>query len=390
MVRTRYILFALVPAAVCLVGACSWRSRADNAIVVSGNIELTEVAVAFKAPGRLVERAVEEGARVAKGAVLGRLDTDQTRRQLEREQAGIRAAEAALVQLETAIRYQKSALEAETELRRAELHQAEARLAEAVTGSRPQEIEQARAGVEEARSQFAQAERDFQRAERLYKNEDISTAQFDQFRARYDTARAALKGAEERLSLVQAGTRKEEIDSARAAVERARAALRLTEAGGLEVKRKEQELAARRAEIERARAQAAVLETQLAESVAVSPIGGIVLVKSAEPGEVLAAGTPFVTVGDLDHPWLRAYIGEKDLGRVKLGAKVRVMTDSYPGKDYWGRVSFISSDAEFTPKQIQTTEERVKLVYRIKIDIANSNHELKSNMPADARILLNE
>jgi HlyD family secretion protein len=92
-------------------------------------------------------------------------------------------------------------------------------------------------------------------------------------------------------------------------------------------------------------------------------------------------------VGDIEHPWLRAYIREQDLGRVKLGDKVRVTTDSFHDKVYDGHISFISSDAEFTPKQIQTSEERVKLVYRIKIDIDNSRHELKSNMPADAEIL---
>ena len=94
-----------------------------------------------------------------------------------------------------------------------------------------------------------------------------------------------------------------------------------------------------------------------------------------------------VSVGDQDRPWLRAYISERDLGRVKLGAPVKVTTDSYPGKTYNGKVSFISSEAEFTPKQIQTSEERIKLVYRIKVDVENPNHELKSNMPADAEIL---
>ncbi len=110
------------------------------------------------------------------------------------------------------------------------------------------------------------------------------------------------------------------------------------------------------------------------------------MVKSADKGEVLAPGTAVATVGDMDHPWLRAYIAEKDLGRVKLGAKVKVSTDSYPGKTYTGRVTFISREAEFTPKQIQTSEERVKLVYRIKIEIENSQRELNANMPADGVI----
>jgi HlyD family secretion protein len=111
-------------------------------------------------------------------------------------------------------------------------------------------------------------------------------------------------------------------------------------------------------------------------------------VKSADVGEVVAPGTSVVTVGDMDHPWLRAYIKGPDLTRVKLGSKAIVKTDAVSGKTFNGRVTFISSEAEFTPKQIQTTEERVKLVYRVKIEIDNPEHELKSNMPADADILV--
>ncbi len=185
-----------------------------------------------------------------------------------------------------------------------------------------------------------------------------------------------------------AGPRKEQIEAAEAQVERARAALKMAESNALEIKRREQELPLRQAEIARASANLALIESQLADTVAVSPVDGVVLVKAADVGEVLAAGTTVVTIGDIDHPWLRAYINETDLGRIKLGTRARVTTDSYPGKEYEGRVSFIASEAEFTPKQIQTQEERVKLVYRIKIDLDNPNHELKSNMPADAVLIL--
>jgi HlyD family secretion protein len=140
-------------------------------------------------------------------------------------------------------------------------------------------------------------------------------------------------------------------------------------------------------EIDRQRAQVALIDSQLTDTVAASPIDGVVLVKSANVGEILAPGTTVVTIGDIDHPWLRGYINEQDLGRVKLGTKAKITTDSYPGKVYWGRVGFIASEAEFTPKQIQTSEERLKLVYRIKIDVENPQHELKSNMPADAEIV---
>jgi HlyD family secretion protein len=124
----------------------------------------------------------------------------------------------------------------------------------------------------------------------------------------------------------------------------------------------------------------------LSYAVLKSPLAGVVLSKAAEPGEFLSAGAPVVTVADLAGVYLRAYVNETDLGRVKLGARVRVTTDTWPGRVYAGRVAFISSQAEFTPKNIQTNRERVKLVYRAKIELANPAMELKPGMPADADI----
>ena len=373
-----------------VLGLLRWLGDRPETITISGNIELIQVDVAFKTPGKLIERAVDEGEVVRKGMVLARLDAEQTKRQREREQAGQMAAESQLRQIVTAAQYQKETLEAGIELRQAELRQAEARLSELLAGFRKQEIEQARAAAEEAASEEQRATRDWERAQVLHKNDDISRSQYDQFRARYQAGTAAARQARERLALVEEGPRQEEIESARAQVARAQAALRLSKAARLELKRKRQEIETRRAETARAQAQVGVLDAQLDDTVAISPIDGVVLTKSAEVGQVLAAGTPVLTVGDLAHPWLRGYINETDLRRVKLGARVRVTTDSYPDKVYWGRLSFIASDAEFTPKQIQTSEERVKLVYRVKIDIPNPQQELKLNMPVEAGILLRD
>ena len=112
------------------------------------------------------------------------------------------------------------------------------------------------------------------------------------------------------------------------------------------------------------------------------------LSKNAEPGEFVSPGTPVVTVAELDAPWVRAYVSEPDLGRVKLGQSARVRCDSFPGKVYEGHVSFVASEAEFTPKNVETRQERVKLVYRIKVDIANRERELKPGMPADVEIVI--
>ena len=359
-----------------------------NMIKVSGNIELTEVAIAFKTSGRLIERAVDEGDVVKKGTIVARLDNDQLTAQRDRETASLQYAIAQLAQAETALDWQKQSLEADLEQRRADLSAAEALLLERKNGSRPEEIREAEAAVAAAQGEYNRAGNDWTRMQSLYKSGDISTAQFDQYRSYWEGAEASLKQAKERQALILAGPRLEQIDAASAQVGRARAAVTAAEVNRLEIKRREQELPLRRADIARAEANLALIETQLTDTAVYSPIDGAVLVKAAEPGEILPAGTPVVTIGDLDHPWLRAYIRATDLGKVKLNDRVKITTDSFPGKIYEGRISFIASDAEFTPKQIQTQEERVKLVYRIKIDVENPDHELKSNMPADALIEL--
>jgi HlyD family secretion protein len=384
---------AIVPiAAVAVVAAAIavprfFRRGDGDAIRVSGNIELTEVNIAFKIPGKLIERTVDEGDPVKPGMPVARLDTAQLLAQRERAQAAIEAAISAEAQQRTAVEYQRATLEGQIRQRAAEVEQAEAKLAALLAGSRTQEKAQARAAVDRAQTEYDRAANDWKRAQTLFAKDDISAADFDRYRTTYESAEAQLKSAKEAQALVIEGPRREDIDAGRAQLAQARAALALAEAQRLELKRKEQQLTGLAADIAQRRADLAVIQTELNDSVAVSPIGGVVLVKAAEPGEVLAAGTNVLTVGDLDHPWVRAYISERDLGRVKLGDQARVTTDSFPGKVYKGRVSFIASEAEFTPKQIQTPEERAKLVYRVKIEVENPQHELKSNMPVDAEIL---
>jgi len=142
-----------------------------------------------------------------------------------------------------------------------------------------------------------------------------------------------------------------------------------------------------KANMEALKASLDLANTRLGFADLASPIDGFVLVKSAEAGEVVQVGSTVFTVVDLRDIWLTAYINETDLGRVKLNQPAEIKTDTYPNKVYKGRISFISQEAEFTPKQIQTTEERVKLVYRIKIRADNSSLELKPGMPADAYII---
>jgi HlyD family secretion protein len=296
-----------------------------NSLTVSGNIEVTEVQVSFKIPGRVARRLVDEGETVQKGQVIARLeDTDLTQ---------------------------------EIDIRKGELGAAQAALAELLAGSRPQEIAVARAVVESAKAQVEEAENNYQRIRKLLDRKLVSQQDFDSAEARTLVARARRKEAEEHLKLAVEGPRKETIQQARARTDQAKAAL-------------------------------ALAQTRLSYTTVYAPLAGVVLSKNIEPGEYVVPGTPIVTVGDLVHVWLRVYINETDLGRVKLGQKARITTDTWPGKTYEGTLSFISSEAEFTPKNVQTQKERVKLVYRVKIDIQNPNMELKPGMPADATIHL--
>ncbi len=359
-----------------------------NTLSVSGNLELTQVDISFKVPGKLIQLNVDEGYFVKKGQVIARIDRDQIDSQRDRDEASLHNSQSQYDQMETSVQWQRRTLESDVALRTAELRASQARLAALVAGSRPQEIQESRAAVADAEAQHDQAQADWDRAKDLFKNDDISKQQYDQYRMRLDSTAAVLRQSDERLALVVEGPRKEDIDAARADVVRAQAAVEAAEANRLELKRREQDVLAHRADVNRARAQVAMTDTQINDTVVTAPIDGVVLVKSAEVGEVLAAGTTVVTIGDIDHPWLRAYVNETDLGRVKYGQPATLATDSFPGKSYPGRISFIASEAEFTPKQIQTNEERVKLVYRIKIDVDNRSHELKSNMPVDAEIQL--
>ncbi len=383
--------FVIVAAAVLILLTAFWFWwRAGDAsretLLLSGNIELTQVDLGFKIPGKLVQLNLEEGDLVELGALVARLDDTQLRQQRAQAAAGLEAMRSRALELQAQIVFQEENSQAQIEQRAAELSQAEAGLAELLSGSRTQEVEQARAAVDRAESLLEQARSDWDRAQRLRLEIDISRAQYEQFQTVFETAQAGLLEATQRLALLVEGPRAEDIDAARAQVERARAGLRQARALLLDVNRLRQALTTSQAEISRGEAELAQLESQLEDTVLLAPLSGVVMVKSAETGEVLPAGSSVATLADLSRPWMRAYIPARALGRVRLGQPAVVRTDSYPGKAYPGTVTFISPEAEFTPKQIQTPEQRSKLVYRIKIRLDNPNQELKLNMPCDAEI----
>ena len=373
----------LVPITVLLIAALAGyayvhrQGQADpNVIPVSGNIEVIDAEISFKIPGRVIRRAVDEGELVQQGADIAELDDSDQRADVDMRTADVAAAEAALAELEAGSRPEEIAAAA------AALSKAQAFLKELETGSRPQEIAAAEATVARAKAELADAEANYRRVAELHARQMSAQQEYDSATAQLKVAQARLDEAVEHLKLTREGTRTEQIDQARAALAQTQANYELVKQGP-----RQETIAQAHAKLALAKANLALAETRLGYTHVASPLNGVVLSKNIEPGEYVSAGTPVVTVGDLEHVWLRAYINETDLGRVKVGQAARVTTDTYPGRVYEGRVGFIASQAEFTPRSVQTAKERVKLVYRIKIDIENPKMELKPGMPADAEIL---
>lgn len=329
--RTRLVV-AIVVVALAVAGVVAWRWYADahrngNAIRGSGIIEVTQVDAAFEVPGRMLERYVDEGAMVDGGEPIARLDDREYHLQVDRAVAAESAAEA---------RYKMM-----------------------LRGSREQEIDQALAALESAESALRLQELEYERIAKLARQGIVSQNELDQAATNLTTARKARERAAAQLDLLREGFRTEEIEGARA-------------------------------QLAQARADRALAELNLARCKLFSPMAGRVLSKSREAGEMVQPGTPVVTLGDLSRPWVNLYIGERDLGRVRLGMKAQVTVDSYPSDPFPGTVTFIADRAEFTPKNIQTPDERVKLVYRVKVDLQSRDGVLKPGMPADTVLPLEQ
>jgi len=250
------------------------RSTSNNqSMQLSGNVEVTEVNVGFKIPGRLQKLYADEGMTVVQGDKLAILDS-------------------------------------------AELESM---------------VNQGRASVRNAEAQFEKARKDYDRYQALFRDGVIASQQMDASKSAYDVALS-------QLQLSQAGLR--------------------------------------------------TAEVKLHDSVIYAPLHGVVLKKHIENGETVGTGAAVFTIGDLENPWVKVYVKEDRMGLVKLGQKAEVSVDSFSQKRYEGIVTYISSEAEFTPKNVQTKEERVKLVFGVKVRVTNQNDELKPGMPADVKILL--
>ena len=323
--------------ALATVAAACQEPAPSNVLRVSGHVEATEVQVAADVGGRLLELRVAEGDRVTAGQEVGRLDTRDIELQIARARAERATADA-----------QRRFLE---------------------LGARPEEVRQAEAqedageaDVAAIAAQLKAAETDLARFEALLKANAGSQKERDDARARVDvlreqerSARERVRGAREVVSRLQAGATREELDAARARVRTVDAQIAL---------------------LEKARADASIA----------SPAPGIVTQKLAEAGEQIAPRMPVLVVTDLDNAWANLFVPEPMIPRLMIGQPARVLTDAGSAVD--GKVTFISPQAEFTPRNVQTADERSKLVYRIKVSVDNRAGILKAGMPVDAELPL--
>jgi HlyD family secretion protein len=299
----------------------------SGTVFVSGNIEATEVDLSFRLAGQINTLPIEEGDSIKKGQIISTLDTDTLEAIRGSTKGDIAALTATLDELEE--------------------------------GTRKEVIESARAQAKAAESRLKNARDEYERYYPLLGQGAISESMFDTKQTAFKVAEEEFNNLSERLAELEKGPREQEIRAARSRLEKAKWDLKK-------------------------------IELDIEHSTLLSPTEGVVLVKANELGEVVLPGATVATVAEIYKVWLKGYIGEKDLGLVKLGQKANISTDSFPGKIYKGTVTFISSRAEFTPKNVQTREERVKQVYRVKITIPNTKQELKIGMPAEGYILVND
>lgn len=325
---SRRALLVVAVAAVA-AGAVLWfvfgrREGADSQLTASGTVEATEAQIGFQTAGRIEAIAVDEGDPVRAGAELAHLDRVETQARRQQAVAQAAAARAALRELER--------------------------------GFRSEEVAQGRSALAAATERLNDARRDRDRARQLFESGAVSREAYDKALVAFDVAQSQYEQAQEQMRILETGPRKEKIEAQRAQVAQAVAAVR-------------------------------VIDAMLANMTLRAPFNGVVTVRHREPGEIVPAGSPVLTIMNPDDRWVRIYIPETRIGAVRIGRPATITSDTYPDKTYRGEVIFIATEAEFTPKTVQTTEERVKLVYAVKVRVTGDpTFDLKPGMPADVRI----
>jgi len=337
--RHRRHRLSVLAATLIISAACSEEAPTDR-LRVSGHVEATETRIAAEAGGRVLSLSVKEGDRVQPGQTVLTLDTRDVQLAIERARA------------------ERAAADAQLRLVQAPPRTADVRQAQS-------QIETAKTEVAAARAELDAAEQDLARFETLLKQNSGSRKQRDDAATRRDVARERVAAAESRVTTAEEG------------LARIRAAAR------------PEEVEAARARVAAISAQIATLEKGMGDATLQSPVGGLVTEKLVEVGEMIAPRAPAIVVVDLDHAWADVFVPEPTVPRMKIGQAATVFTDA-GGAGLPGTISYISPKAEFTPRNVQTAEERSKLVYRVRIAVDNKDGILKQGMPIEAEIVLRQ
>jgi membrane fusion protein YbhG len=292
-------------------------------IDASGTLEAVEVKVSAKVPGQIEQLFVDEGSQVKQGDTLSILDHSTQEIQWRQAQAGVELADAQYKLLRN--------------------------------GARQEDIQQGEDALKQLESSLKVATDDYNRMKDLYAAKSISKQQFDNAESKYVITKAQLNSAKENLKKLQNFARPEDLEAAKA-------------------------------RLDQAKANADLLRKQINDAYIVAPVSGIVTNKPVEVGELVGVGSTIVTISQLSTLNLMIYVSDSDLGKVKLNGNADIVIDTYPDKTFPGRIVYISPVAEFTPKNIQTKEDRTKLVFGVKLEVDNKDGILKAGMPADAYV----
>lgn len=321
--KVKIMLLIILIPAFLLIMGCG-NNNGKNTIISSGTIESTNVTVSSKSQGQIKRLLVDEGTPVKTGDLLVEIDHDLLDIQLRQAEANI--------------------------------EQSNAQLRLLIAGSRKEDIKQSEDQLSQSKINLNQAKLDLDRNKALYESNTITKKQLEDAQTKYDLTSSQFNAASENLQKIKRISRPEEIEQARATVKRNIAASDL-------------------------------LKQNIQDCKVYSPVNGIVSKKYVEAGEIVNINSSLIKVSDLETVNLMIYVNETELGKVKLGQTADITTDTYKDKVYKGKIIFISPEAEFTPKTIQTQDERTKLVFGVKIEIPNSQFELKPGMPADSKII---
>ena len=386
--RSLLVVIAVLAAAAILAGYVYTHRQKDSAIRGSGTIEATDVDVSFQIAGRVIEVLAVEGQPVKAGEVLARISSDELVQRVNQLQAALEAAVSQVRQQQGTVRLRRDIVEGQIEQARGEAQASRVAADRVREGLRPQEVRVAEAELAQADARLTQSRADYERTSNLFKEGVVPRQQLDAAQGELRTAESAREAANQRLALAREGSRRQDIAEADARAETAQAGVNVAQAGRTDVQIQQAALTAAQAREKELRAQLEAAKTQLSYTEIRSPLKGVVLTKNVEAGEFVNPGTPVVTIANIDDLWMNIYIPETQTGLVKLGQNVLVRVDSFPKEAFKGKITFVSAESEFTPKTIVTQEERIKLVYRTKVSLENTNQRLKPGMPADAEILL--